>query len=166
MARLAIGRAKRWARLLLILVVPATLAACTGKAEQCWVCQREVHPQVRATLTLGSGRTVAACCPRCALHYEREGPEAVREIRVTDFAGGGSLPMNQAFLVEGSDEAPCMHHPPAIDPAGAPMQMCYDRCMPSLIAFREAATARAFAAEHGGTVLPPGSLPVPPPAAR
>ena len=149
-----------------IFIALATLAACAGNADLCWVCQREIHHQVRATLTLGGGKTVSTCCPRCALHYEQEGPEPVRGIRVTDYAGGGNLPMNQAFLVEGSDETPCMHHPPAIDPAGAPMQMCYDRCMPSLIAFRAAATARAFAAEHGGTLHAPGSFPGIPPATR
>jgi hypothetical protein len=153
-------------RSVLIGIVLATLVACAAKPDHCWVCQREIHDQVRTTLTLASGKTVSACCPRCALHYERESPEPVREIQVTDYAGGGRLPMNQAFLVEGSDEAPCMHHPPAVDPAGTPMQMCYDRCMPSLIAFREAAVARAFAAEHGGTLYPPGSSPGLAPVAR
>jgi hypothetical protein len=40
---------------------------------------------------------------------------------------------------------------------GAPLHACYDRCMPSLIAFRDAAAARAFVAEHGGRLQPPGS---------
>src|SRR5690349_13508578 len=96
----------------LILIVLMTLAACAGRAERCWVCQREVHSQVRTTLTLGNAKTVPACCPRCALHYEKEGTEPVRDIQVTDYAGGGRLPMKQAFLVEGSDEAPCMRHSP------------------------------------------------------
>jgi hypothetical protein len=153
-------------RFLMVSLLLATLAACAGKADLCWVCQREIHPQVRATLTLGSGKTVTTCCPRCALHYDKEGPQPVRAIQVTDYAGGGNLPMSQAFLVEGSDETPCMHHPPAMDPAGGPMQMCYDRCMPSLIAFRVAGAARAFAADHGGTVYPPGALPGLPHPAR
>lgn len=153
-------------RSLLTALVLASLVACAGHTDRCWVCQREIHAPVRATLTLGSGKIVSACCPRCALHYEREGPEPVRVIRVTDYAGSGSLPMRQAFLVEGSDETPCMHHPPIVDTAGTPMQMCYDRCMPSLIAFRAAAVARAFAEEHGGTLYAPGSLPGLPSAAR
>lgn len=145
-------------RSLLILIVLATFAACAGEPDHCGVCQREIHPQVRATVALGNGRTVTACCPRCALHYEKEGPETVRDILVTDYAGGGSLPMSEAFLVEGSDETPCMRHSPLVDPSGSPMQMCYDRCVPSLIAFREAAAARAFAAEHGGSLHSPGSF--------
>ena len=153
-------------RSLLIFIVLVTLANCAGKVDHCWVCQREIHPQVRATLTLGSGKTVSACCPRCALHYAKEGPEPVQAIRVADHAGAGSLPMKQAFLVEGSDEAPCMHQPPVTDPSGVPVQVCYDRCMPSLIAFRAEAAARAFAAEHGGTLYAPGSLPGLPVAAR
>lgn len=153
-------------RSLLILIVLATFAACAGKLDHCWVCQREIHPQVRATVTLGNGKNVSACCPRCALHYGQESPDPVQAIRVTDYAGAGSLPMKQAFLVEGSDEAPCMHHPPVTDPAGAPMQVCYDRCMPSLIAFRTEAAARTFAAEHGGTLYAPGSFPGLPRAER
>jgi hypothetical protein len=119
-----------------------------------------VHDTVRTTLTLASGRNVVACCPRCALHYEEEAGDRVRAIRVTDYAGGSTLPFSDAYLVEGSDETPCMrHHAAAVDESKAPMQACYDRCMPSLIAFREAPAARAFVADHGGTLYQPGTFP-------
>ena len=155
-------------RHLAVLVLLTCLAACVRGPELCGVCRREVHESVRTTLTLDGGREVVACFPRCALHYQQEQPGVVREIRVTDHAGGGVLPFRDAYLVEGSDETPCMrHHAAMTDESKVPMQICYDRCMPSLIAFKEASAARAFAADHGGTVYAPATFPgLPAPATR
>ena len=142
----------------LIPILLALLLSCSPKPSLCWVCEREIHPEVRATLTLGDGRRVPACCPRCALHYKQESATAPRAITVTDHAGGGSLPFEKAFLVEGSDETPCIRHHPVLDERRTPMHVCYDRCMPSLIAFAAEGAARAFVREHGGTLHAPGSL--------
>ncbi len=141
-----------------VLLLSGVLS-CARPADHCWVCLREIHPQVRAALTLDDGGTVLACCPRCALHYREESGNNVREIRVTDYATGRTLIFGRAFFVEGSDETPCVHHPPVVDETRAPMQVCYDRCIPSLIAFGSAPEARAFIAEHGGTLYPPGAFP-------
>jgi hypothetical protein len=147
-------------RLFLIVTLVAALTACAQGPERCWICQREVHDPVRTTLTLESGKNVVACCPRCALHYDEEPGNRVRSIRVTDYAGGSGLPFSDAYLVEGSDEAPCMRtHAAAADESKSPLQVCYDRCMPSLIAFKEATAARAFVEEHGGTLYQPGTFP-------
>ncbi|MGH9750794.1 MAG: hypothetical protein ACRD6R_12825 [Candidatus Polarisedimenticolia bacterium] len=154
-------------RLLPALLLPL-LAACVAHADRCWVCEREVHDEVRATLVLANGRKVPACCPRCALHYRHERGEALRDIEVTDHGGGGRLPLGAAFLVEGSDLTPCLEHHPVVDERRVPMQVCYDRCMPSLIAFAAGTQARAFIEEHGGALHAPGSAPdlSPPPAPR
>jgi len=144
--------------LALCLVLTAPLA-CARRADHCWVCDREIHPQVRAALTLGDGKKVSACCPRCALHYLEEPSHAVRDIRVTDYASEVSLPLERAFLVEGSDETPCIQHPPITDETRTPTHICYDRCMPSLIAFKDASAARAFMDDHGGTLRSPGAPP-------
>jgi len=148
----------KW-RVTLVSLFVAILLACPGRAERCWVCQREIHASVRAVLTLPNGGRITACCPRCALHYQTESGKRAVEITVTDHEGGGMLPLRRAFLVEGSDETPCTHHAPMTDPSGGPMQICYDRCMPSLIAFHDDAAARAFVAVHGGTVFAPGKFP-------
>ena len=139
---------------------------CAFRPEHCWVCQREIHSQVRATLTLADGKQVPACCPRCALHYREEPGNKVRRIQVTDYATGETLPLDRAYLVEGSDETPCLHHPPVVDEARAPMQVCYDRCMPSLIAFKTSPEASAFLAEHGGELHAPGTFRMPSTALR
>ena len=146
------------ARLLLPALV-AALAACSSQSEVCWVCQREITPNVRVTLSLDEGRKVHACCPRCALHYQSEGDRTVRHIAVSDHATGGSLSLESAYFVEGSDETPCLkHHHAMTGDGGAPMQVCYDRCMPSLIAFARRDAAQAFLEEHGGALIPPGGL--------
>ena len=144
--------------ILLSLVVASTLA-CARHAESCWVCKREIHPRVEATLTLSNGRKVAACCPRCALHYQEEPEQPVRSIQVTDYATGKALPFQKAYLVEGSDETPCVRHPHVMDDTHSPMQACYDRCMPSLIAFATPVEARQFITDHGGTLYDPGAFP-------
>jgi hypothetical protein len=150
-------RALRFSSLLALVLVLS--AACARQAETCWVCKREIHAQVRATLTLSDGKKVPACCPRCALHYQQGPRHPVKAITVTDYATGKTLPFEAAFLVEGSDETPCVHHPNVMDDSHLPMQACYDRCMPSLIAFGTASRARAFMTEHGGTVYDPGTFP-------
>ncbi|HZM70073.1 MAG TPA: hypothetical protein VFB95_06865 [Candidatus Cryosericum sp.] len=144
---------------LLVAVLVMTLGACSARTELCWVCQREITPSVRVTLSLEDGRKVHACCPRCALHYGETSGPPVRRIEVSDYASRGTIDLRQAWLIEGSDEAPCLeHHHPVTDPGGAPMQVCYDRCMPSLIAFASREGAAAFQGEHGGTLIPPGGL--------
>ncbi len=46
------------------------------------------------------------------------------------------------------------------------MQVCYDRCMPSLIAFKTSGEARAFLDEHGGEIHAPGTFRMPSAAGR
>jgi len=167
------GRAGRGA--VLALVAAATLgtlfapAGCARRPELCGLCQRPIHAEVRTVVEFTDGRRVAACCPRCALRVaEGDGAAAanrpgtpragVRSLAVTDHAGGGTLSIEAAWLVDGSDETPCLrHHGPVTTGEGTSLHTCYDRCMPSLIAFRDAGAARAFVAEHGGTVQPPGA---------
>jgi hypothetical protein len=146
-------------RLAVVFLSMMILLTCAHQAERCSVCQREVHASVRAVLTLPDGERITTCCPRCALHYQVESGKRAAKITVTDDGGGGMLPLGRAFLVEGSDETPCTHHAPMADAGGGPMRICYDRCMPSLIAFRDETAARGFAAVHGGTVFVPGEFP-------
>lgn len=144
---------------LVVAFLTAALAACSVKPDLCWVCQREITPRVRVTLSLENGRRFHACCPRCALHFGTESGERVRRIEVSDYASDGTLLLKDAYLVEGSDETPCLkHHHTMTDEGGTPMQVCYDRCMPSLIAFGKRDAALAFLEEHGGTLIPPGGL--------
>ncbi|HXH27488.1 MAG TPA: hypothetical protein VNL37_00480, partial [Candidatus Polarisedimenticolia bacterium] len=140
------------ARLLILCLLLGFATACARSIANCQVCDREIHARTRAVLTLADGKRVETCCPRCALHYVASSKVAVRGMTVTDYVSGTAVPADRANLVEGSDETPCMPPTPIERDTRAPLQVCYDRCMPSLIAFRDAAAARAFMAEHGGTL--------------
>jgi len=133
------------------------LPACHVSATVCAICDRPIHPEMTSTVVLADGRQLYACCPRCALHHRDAHATEVRRIEVTDHAGGGRLPMDQAFLVDGSDLTPCLVQAPKVDPTGVAMHTCYDRCVPSLIAFKDEVVARAFITEHGGALRPPSA---------
>jgi hypothetical protein len=153
--------AGRWPFLTASLLFAAWLG-CGGEPRLCEVCRRSLHADVQATLVLADGDRVHACCPRCALHYMERNADRVARMEVTDHGGGGSIAIADAYLVEGSDRTPCLEHHVVADETGVPLRICYDRCMPSLIAFRSEENARAFIAEHGGTLLPAGARAAPP----
>ena len=148
-----------------VLLLAALLPACARRAATCEVCRREAHAEVAAAVILADGRRVTPCCPRCALRYAGEAGRApAARIEVTDYVSRRVLPLDTAYLVEGSDETPCLrHHAPATGGEGAPLHLCFDRCMPSLIAFAAEPEARAFIDVHGGDLLPPGRRPAAPP---
>lgn len=143
--------------LILGVLAVGAMFACSPEPRLCEVCQRGIHADVRAAIVLDNGRRVDACCPRCAMHYRATSTEQVLRIEVTDHDRGSLLPLEQAYLVEGSDLTPCIDHHPISDDTHLPMRICYDRCMPSLIAFASEPQARAFIAIHGGNLLPSGS---------
>src|SRR5262245_64723674 len=104
----------------LLLLLLAVTTAC-ARAETCGLCRREIHHEVRTVVAFADGRRVAACCPRCALHVARNGGGASPAVEVTDYAGTGTLPLDAAWLVDGSDETPCLrHHPPITAGEGTP----------------------------------------------
>lgn len=145
---------------LIALAAAAVLLGCAREPERCWVCLREIHSQVRAVVTLADGQRVTACCPRCALHYREEPGNRVSGIQLTDYTSHRPLPLERAYFVEGSEETPCVHeHGPMMNDSGTPMQVCYDRCMPSLIGFSTEEAARAFMVQHGGVLHAPGTFP-------
>jgi hypothetical protein len=150
---------RRPAPALVLAVFVAAGIGCVRRPGICRICEREIRAEVRAVAVLDDGGRVTACCPRCALQFLRESGRAARTLVVSDYGGGGSLPLGAAWIVEGSDETPCLrHHPPARGDTGAPLHLCYDRCQPSLIAFRDEAAARAYLAAHGGELRPPGAV--------
>lgn len=129
---------------------------CSPSHELCAICEREIHSEVHASLVLNDGRILKACCPRCALEFLRQQAGDAKELFVADHASAQLFPIESAYLVEGSDETPCRRHEPAVAEAKSPLHLCYDRCQPSLIAFRDASAATEFLREHGGRLHPPG----------
>ena len=149
---------KAHSRALLVLCLSGVLVSCGMGGSPCQVCQREAHPGVGAKLTLASGQQVSTCCLRCALHFEEKLQTPARRLQVEDHAGGGLLDIASAYLVEDSRLNPCMLPPPREAGTRVPLELSYDRCAPSIFAFRRAQDARDFIARHGGTLQPPGHL--------
>jgi hypothetical protein len=123
-------------------------------SQQCDICGRAVHTEHESIVLLKDGAKVHTCCPRCALHYERQKPGQVDRILVADRAAGKGIDAQEAIYVEGSDDQPCV---PISETSprelGAEYDRKFDRCLPSLVAFKEESTARYFVAAHGGRLL-------------
>ncbi len=151
---------QRAATALLWGLLPAWIPGCAPGHDVCAICDREIHSEVHASLVLEDGRTYKACCPRCALEYLRQRNANATSLLVADHPSGRLFPIGSAYLVEGSDVTPCLGHEPAVAEAKTPLQLCYDRCQPSLIAFHDPPAAEEFVREHGGRLHPPGTHPL------
>jgi hypothetical protein len=119
----------------------------------CRVCNRVLHAGVTYRLELASG-TENACCPRCGLHYQIEHPGAVKKAWATDLDSGEFIPAEAAFYVEGGDIVYCAVHSAALErqPQGVSVRE-FDRCLPTLVAFRTQQEAETYQHQHGGRVL-------------
>jgi nitrous oxide reductase accessory protein NosL len=123
-------------------------------SQQCDICGRAVHTDHESTVLLKDGARVQTCCPRCALHYELHKPGQVAGLLVDDRATGEEIDARKALFVEGSDDRSCVpaSETPPREP-GVDYDRTFDRCLPSLVAFKEESTARQFIAAHGGRFL-------------
>lgn len=123
-------------------------------ADLCQVCQRGLHHGVTYRLEMSDGTREDACCPRCGMHLQIQRPGAVTRAWATDLATGQELPAEKAVYVEGGDVEHCTMHeaPVRRAPEGVAVRD-YDRCLPSLVAFRTEQAAAAYRKQHGGQVL-------------
>lgn len=123
-------------------------------SQQCDLCGRAVHADHESTVVLKNGAKVHTCCPRCALHYELHKPEQVARLLVANRVTGEGIDAQKAFYVEGSDDYPCIQasETPPREP-GVEYDRTFDRCLPSLVAFKEESAARSFVTAHGGRLL-------------
>lgn len=120
----------------------------------CDICGRETYPRLQAHVFLKDGGRVEACCPRCALHLYLEKPSEVARIAVEDSVTGEPIEAQRAIYLEGSEADGC--HPGAkLSPRGPGVlyDVKFDRCLPSLIAFKSEAGARESQKRSGGRLL-------------
>ena len=123
-------------------------------ADLCRVCQRGLHPAVAYTLQMGDGTRQRVCCPRCGMHLQIVRPGAVNRAWATDLNTGTEIPAPKATYVEGGDVAYCtMGEPPVRRAPEGVAEREYDRCLPTLVAFRTAEEAEAYRQQQGGRVL-------------
>lgn len=119
----------------------------------CRVCERGLHAGVTYRLELSAGKE-DACCPRCGMHYAIQHPGAVKKAWATDLTTGEFVAAQSAYYVEGGDVEYCTMHssPVEREPQGVSVRD-YDRCLPSMVAFRTEQEAAAYQKQHGGRVF-------------
>jgi hypothetical protein len=112
-----------------------------------------IHAHSRTVGTV-NGRARTFCCPACALsEHEQEG-KPIRITQLTAFLTGEKLSPPDAFIVKGSDVNMCAQTRELVDDQKRPADLHYDRCSPSMLAFKQKSEAVEFVREHGGAVLP------------
>lgn len=119
----------------------------------CRACSREVHAQTRTVAAI-DGKEGIYCCPACALSEHRQAGKPVQIIELADYQGGRAISPSQAFLVHDSEINPCKSHETTLTADKQPMHSHFDRCSPSILAFRDRDSAQRFASVHGGQVMP------------
>ncbi len=151
-------RGARWLGTVAAVVIAIALGYAGFKLyrgtqpEQCYACRRPIHAHSR-TVAMDKGRVRVFCCPACALtEHEQEG-KPVRVTALTDFLTGAKLSPDTSFIVKGSDVNMCARTHELIDSEKRAADVQYDRCSPSLLAFRRREDAAAFLREHGGQVV-------------
>jgi hypothetical protein len=119
----------------------------------CNICNRPIHRGM-SFLVQTDGHTEHACCPRCGIHYAINHAGKVKNVWATDLNSGESIPAETAHYDEGGNIDYCAAHGEAVQrqPQGVSVRD-YDRCLPTLVAFRTRAEAETYQKEHGGRVL-------------
>jgi hypothetical protein len=139
----------------LSLVVVALLlaAGCSRGRKSCAVCDRAECQGLAFRVTLANGKTVETCCPRCGLHYLESAKQQARSLSATDHTTGEWIDATKAVYVSGSDVSHCTMNEAMRHTEGCCAIKNYDRCLPSLIAFRDKQAAAAFQKQHGGRLV-------------
>lgn len=118
----------------------------------CSVCQRPMHKVTTYRLSLISGEVVEVCCPRCGLYLQGSRDDIVKS-EVADFNSGAFLDSQKAYYVEGSSvHLCCSAGDLQKDRAGVSYERTWDRCLPSLVAFKSEEEAGQFIQQHGGVL--------------
>jgi hypothetical protein len=128
----------------------------TRQASVCSICSRPLHSGSSVVADV-DGESQRFCCAACALWAERQTGAEVTITRVSDYASGSALDPSEATFVVGSRVNHCLQQHSvfdssrtALDPAKETGTLEFDRCSPSILAFRTRATAEGFANQEGG----------------
>lgn len=121
-------------------------------ARTCRACTRPVHSHMK-TIGMVDGKRSVYCCPACALSDHQQSGKPVQVVELTDYPTSSALKPENAYVVRNSDVNPCLDHHPAVGEGGQPLELHFDRCTPSVLAFQNQQSATAFAGQHGGQVV-------------
>jgi hypothetical protein len=120
----------------------------------CAICNRSLHAGMSYRLETRRGGTEYACCPRCGMHYTSQHAGEVQRAWAVDLDTGESIPAEGAFYDEGGDVEYCTHGQQPVQRGLEGVSVRgYDRCLPTLVAFKTRAEAETYQNQHGGRVL-------------
>ena len=136
----------------LLLAAGACNPVNFGTEPACQVCGRPIQKGTHYKVFLRGQDPVDTCCPRCGLRLQQSSNDLARA-EAADFETGQRLDAREAVYVENSHIHLCRHQDRALrDQAGEGYALDWDRCLPSLVAFRKRERALEFAGQHGGTI--------------
>jgi hypothetical protein len=119
----------------------------------CNICNRPIHRGM-AFLVQTEGHMEHACCPRCGMHFALNHPGKAQKVWATDLNSGELMPAETAYYDEGGNIDYCAAHGEAVQRQPQSVSVRdYDRCLPTLVAFKTHAEAETYQKEHGGRVL-------------
>lgn len=101
---------------------------------------------------LDDQEAVDVCCPRCGLRFQ-EGRADIAAVEAGDFDTAERLDAQHAYYIENSSVHLCCRQDfVRRDEAKRGYVLSWDRCLPSLVAFRTREQAEAFRQKHGGQI--------------
>lgn len=124
-----------------------------GHPGSCQICERPLHSETYFRIEQADGKSEDVCCPRCAVRYLRDQPQAPRRLSVIDFKTRALVGAEDAYYVEGSDLHPCSTELVRREITAAEYRKVWDRCLPGLVAFKHAHAAVEFSNVHGGSLV-------------
>ena len=137
---------------IIALLIGAGYYACIQLEPVCAICRRPVHKATFYSIVLEDESSVEVCCPRCGLHFQR-GRRDVVDSQVADFSTGERFPADEAHYVENSSvHLCCPTDQMQEDRSGTQYTLAWDRCLPSLVAFKNRDQAVEFSRQRGGLI--------------
>jgi hypothetical protein len=144
--------------LVLVLIVVAALSLYVMEKRRlsaaiCRACGREIHSEWAFMLGLKNGKQERLCCAKCGILEQLQMQPQVASAIATDYATGRSVQAEKAVYLWNSDLEHCAMPQKREWADPRPMDLTFDRCFPSLVAFESRDEAARFKADHGGTLV-------------
>jgi hypothetical protein len=138
---------------LAIILVWGAKAVFGRSPRICVVCQRTIDPHWAFKIVLQSGKSLETCCCRCGFRYVMTSHQPVRAMWATDFFSGKRVSAQKAVYVSDSRLTHCAPTGLQVDWLGSSYVKVFDRCLPSLVAFKDRREARRFQKQYGGQIM-------------
>ncbi len=119
---------------------------------ECGYCLRPLHENLRVTAEI-DGKRAEVCCPHCAITEANQLHKSLKLIAVHDYPTGKAVKPETAWYVEGSRVNACERDAMHMDEMKETQDLAFDRCSPGTFTFANEASADAFAAQNGGSVM-------------